>query len=185
MAFKPATIGFVMLAAVLGGLAFQLPVGWISDRVDRRIVLAILGICLALSAIALAHLPRTLAMILPAAAMLGGFMSTLYPVCVAHAHDRMPADRVVAVSGRLILVYGLGSMVGPLFGAILMNRFGIDGVLYLMAGAACVLAILAVGRSASSVSSPRLQRTFELLAPQAAARAHDPSGGSGQAARPE
>ena len=41
-----------------------------------------------------------------AAGLLGGFTSTLYPVCVAHAHDRMPADRVVAVSGRLILVSG-------------------------------------------------------------------------------
>ena len=47
-------------------------------------------------------------------------MSTLYPVCVAHAHDRMPADRVVAVSGRLILVSGLGSVLGPLIGASLM-----------------------------------------------------------------
>ena len=31
-------------------------------------------------------------------------MSTLYPVCVADALDRMPVDRVVAVSSRLILV---------------------------------------------------------------------------------
>ena len=37
-----------------------------------------------------------------------GFMSTLYPVCVANAHDQMPADQVVAVSGQLILVSGLG-----------------------------------------------------------------------------
>ena len=65
-------------------------------------------------------LPRSLPTILPAAVLLGGFMSTLYPVCVAHAHDRMPADRVVAVSGRLILVSGLGSVLGPLIGASLM-----------------------------------------------------------------
>ena len=99
-----ATIGLFMLAAVLGGLAFQVPVGRLSDRFDRLIVLSALGVGFAGTAVALVHLPRTLPVILPVAVLLGGFMSTLYPVCVAHAHDRMPADRIVAVSGRLILV---------------------------------------------------------------------------------
>ena len=79
-------------------------------------------------------------------------MSTLYPVCVADAHDRMPADRVVAVSGRLILVSGLGSVLGPLIGTSLMARFGIDGVFYLMAAAALLLALVAGGRSLVSAS---------------------------------
>jgi hypothetical protein len=72
-------------------------------------------LCLGFAGIAVivVHLPRSLPMVLLAAALLGGFMSTLYPVCVSHAHDRMPADRVVAVSGRLILLSGLGSVVGP------------------------------------------------------------------------
>src|SRR6516162_1116090 len=55
-----ATIGLVMLAAVFGGLAFQIPVGRLSDRLDRRIVLT--GLCLGLvgTSIALVYLPRTL-----------------------------------------------------------------------------------------------------------------------------
>ena len=108
-----ATIALFMLVAVLGGLAFQVPIGRLSDRFDRRIVLAALCVGFAGAAIALVLLPRSLPMVLPAAAVLGGFMSTLYPVCVAHPHDRMPADWVVPVSGRLILLSGLGSVVGP------------------------------------------------------------------------
>ena len=114
------TIALFMLVAVLGGFAFQIPVGRLSDRFDRRIVLAFLSLGFAGTAIVMVLLPRSLPTILPAAVLLGGFMSTLYPVCVAHAHDRMPADRVVAVSGRLILVSGLGSVLGPLIGASLM-----------------------------------------------------------------
>ena len=38
------TIALFMLVAVLGGLAFQIPVGRLSDRFDRRIVLAVLGL---------------------------------------------------------------------------------------------------------------------------------------------
>ena len=171
-------IGLFMLAAVLGGLFFQVPVGQLSDRIDRRAVLAALGVGFAAAAVALVHLPRTLPAILTAAALLGGFMSTFYPVCVAHAHDRMPADRVVAVSGRLILVNGIGSVFGPLIGMVVVAHFEIDGVFYMMATAALIMALIAAGRTFLSVSPPRLERPFKILAPQAAPLAHDPLGGS-------
>ena len=167
-----ATIALFMLVAVLGGLAFQVPVGWLSDRFDRRLVLAALGLGFAGLAVILVHLPRSLPVVLPPAALLGGFMSTLYPVCVSHAHDRMRADRVVAVSGRLILLSGLGSVVGPLIGAIVMARFKIDGVFYFMAAAALFLTFLAAGRSFTTTAPHHAERPFEILAPQAAALAH-------------
>jgi MFS family permease len=154
-----------MLAAVLGGLAFQIPAGRLSDRFDRRIVLAALSAGLAGAAVALVHLPRTLPVILPAAAMLGGFLSTLYPVCVADALDRMPADQVVAVSSRLILVTGLGSVLGPIIGMSVMERFAIDGVFYLIAATALLLALLAGGSSLGTASPTHHERPFEILAP--------------------
>ena len=167
------TIALFMLVAVLGGLAFQIPVGRLSDRFDRRVVLAFLSLGFAGTAIIMVFLPRSLSTILPAAVLLGGFMSTLYPVCVAHAHDRMPADRVVAVSGRLILVSGVGSVLGPLIGASVMQRFAIDGVFYFMAAAVLLLA-LAAGVGSLMVRSPeRLHAPFEILTPQAGPLAHD------------
>ncbi|MBV8524489.1 MAG: MFS transporter, partial [Acetobacteraceae bacterium] len=111
---EQATIALFMLVAVLGGLAFQIPVGRLSDRFDRRLVLAVLGLGFATVAVALVFLPHTRRVVFPLGALLGGFMSALYPVCVAHAHDLMPQDRVVEVSGRLILVSGIGSVLGPL-----------------------------------------------------------------------
>jgi MFS family permease len=175
---ETATIGVIMLAAVIGGLVFQVPVGHLSDRFDRRLVLIFLGLGLAGSAFAIVHLPHTLSMILPFAALFGGLMSTLYPVCVAHAHDRMPADRVVAVSSRLILLSGFGSVLGPLIGMNLMRRFEIDGLFYLMAAAALLLSVIAAARSMISASPAHLERTFDILAPQAAPLAHDPGGPS-------
>jgi MFS family permease len=175
------TIGHFMLAAVLGGLAFQVPVGRLSDRLDRRTVLAALSAGLAAVAIVIVQLPHVLSVVLPAAAVFGGLMSTLYPVCVAHAHDRMPTDRVVAVSGRLILAFGVGSVLGPLIGMSLLRRFDINGVFYMMAAAACLLTILAAGRMLISQSPPHLARTFRILAPQPTPLAHDP----GDAAHPQ
>jgi MFS family permease len=169
------TIALFMLVAVLGGFAFQIPVGRLSDRFDRRIVLALLSVGFAVTALVMVLVPRARYAILPAALLLGGFMSTLYPVCVAHAHDCMPADRVVAVSGRLILVSGVGSVLGPLIGASLMARFEIDGVFYFMTAAALLLAVVA-GLSGITPAPKHRDVPFEILAPQAGPLAHHPLG---------
>jgi MFS family permease len=175
-----AIIALFMLVVVLGGFAFQIPVGRLSDLFDRRIVLVLLSLGFAGTAIAMVLVPRAISTMLPAAILLGGFMSTLYPVCVAHAHDRMPADRVVAVSGRLILVSGLGSVLGPLIGASLMTHFEIDGVFYFMAAATLVLALVAgLGILATQPSLPT-RSPFRILTPQAGPLAHDPLDSSGE-----
>jgi len=167
------TIAIFMLFAVLGGLAFQIPIGRLSDQFDRRIVLSMLSFGFAATSIAVVNLPHSRPVILSAAALLGGFMSTLYPVCVANAHDQMPADQVVAVSGRLILVSGLGSILGPLVGTSVMARFSIDGVFYFMAAFGLLLALLAIARRLVTTPPTHQERTFEILAPQATPLAHD------------
>jgi MFS family permease len=97
----------------------------------------------------------------------------MYPVCVANAHDQMPADQVVAVSGQLVLVSGLGSILGPLIGASVMAHFSIDGVFYFMAAVGLLLALLAGARRLVTAPLAHQERTFEILAPQATPLAHD------------
>ncbi|MCK0198614.1 MFS transporter [Ancylobacter sp. 6x-1] len=161
------TIGLVMLTAVLGGLAFQIPVGWLSDRVDRRLLLAILAGGFAASAVGLVFAPRALEVVLPLAFVFGGQMSTLYPVCVAHALDHMAPGQMVSVSGRLILVSGVGSTIGPFTATWIMSHLDLNGVLYFMAAAAlivvCAALLLALRRSeAPVISAPAI-----VIAPQA------------------
>jgi MFS family permease len=174
------TIALFMLTAVLGGFAFQIPVGRLSDRFDRRIVLALLCLGFVINAIVMVHSPRSLSALLPEAALLGGFMSALYPVCVAHAYDRMPADRAVAVSGRLILVSGLGSVLGPMIGESLMMNFKIDGLFYFMAAAILLLALVAGFGSLMKRPMRQQETPFEFLTPQAGPLAHDPLESSGE-----
>jgi short subunit fatty acids transporter len=80
------------------------------------------------------------------------------------------------VSSRLILASGCGSVIGPLLGMSLLRRFDIDGVYYLMAAAALLLAMLAVGGSLTSAAPLHVARTFKILAPQPTPLAHDPAG---------
>ena len=80
-----------MALAIFGGLTLQIPVAQLSDRFDRRLVAGFVALAFA-----------GLALIVPVARshwfinswlLLGRFMSVIYPVCVAHANDRMPAER--------------------------------------------------------------------------------------------
>jgi MFS family permease len=171
-AIDRSTIALFMFVAVVGGLAFQVPVGRLSDRLDRRRVLAALALGFAVAAVALVLLPHTMPIVLTVAALLGGFLSALYPVCVALAHDAMPADRVVAVSGRLILVSGVGSVLGPLIGTRVMASFDIAGVLYFMAATALALALLAWSQSVREAPPPHEARPFDLVTPQASPLVH-------------
>ncbi|MCB4768430.1 MFS transporter [Ancylobacter sp. Lp-2] len=161
------TIGLVMLSAVLGGLAFQVPVGWLSDRIDRRMLLGVLALGFALAAVTLIFLPRQLNVVLPVAALLGGFMSTLYPVCVSHAMDNMAQEGAVSISGRLILMSGIGSTIGPLTGAWIMGSLNLRGVFYFMAASAALLGIVAVTRALARPPAPTVEAPFTVVAPQA------------------
>jgi MFS family permease len=80
----------------------------------------------------------------------------------------MRGERIVALSGRLILLFGLGSILGPLLGTAFVASFGISGVLYLIATVALLLALFAAARSLISAPAPHVQRTFEILTPHAA-----------------
>lgn len=70
---------------------------------------------------------------------------------------------------------GLGSVLGPIIGTSVMKRISIDGVFYLMAATAFLLALLAAGRTLVSASPIRHERPFEILAPQTAPLARDPA----------
>jgi len=154
-------ISSYMALAVFGGLLLQIPVAYLSDRFDRRLVAGLV-------ALAFAGLTQTIG---PAASthgffilwlLLGGFMSVIYPVCVAHANDRMPAEHAVSVSGRLILVSGIGSSVGPLLGSSVMSAFGIRGLFDYMAAAGALFAIFALMRI-FSVRPPVFKRRRPFL----------------------
>jgi MFS family permease len=158
-------ISSYMALAITGGLMMQIPIGKLSDAIDRRLVAAL--VALAFAGLALAIIPARGTPWFPAVwLLLGGFMSVIYPVCVAHANDRMPAERAVSVSGRLILISGVGSALGPLLGASAMSAFGVRGLLYFMAAVATLFAFFALARGIS-VRAPRFKRPrpFHLLPP--------------------
>ena len=100
----------------------QLPAGRLSDRTDRRYVLAGAAFGAALfGLIVFLVQPRAGLFVLPATAAYGAFAYTLYSIAVAHANDHARAEDFVKVSGGLLLLYGFGTIIGPLLAAALME----------------------------------------------------------------
>jgi MFS family permease len=157
------SVSAYIATAIFGGLAFQVPVGKLSDRFDRRLVAAgvATGLCTTALVLAVVQLPQ--AMIFIGTFVLGGFLTTIYPVCVAHANDRVSSSRIVAVSGQLILTNGIASFLGPIIGTAVMGVAGIEGVFAYMAVVAAIFAAVAIWRTVRVEGSVPKERPFVVL----------------------
>lgn len=132
------TVAWFMGVTILSGLMLQWPVGILSDRLDRRLVLAGLSLLASLaSLVIILAANRSMRLLLPAAAIYGGLAFTLYPVSVAHTNDRIENWEIIPASAALILCYGLGACLGPVAASgamVLLGPAGLYGFIALCAG---------------------------------------------------
>jgi len=114
-----------MAVTILGGAAFQWPVGHLSDRNDRRWVLlwvSLGGTATALAGYYLAFRSEVALVVL--GALYGGLSFTIYGLCVAHVNDLVDHARMLHVTGALLLLHGLGATAGPTLAGALMGALG-------------------------------------------------------------
>jgi MFS family permease len=115
-------IALMMSLVVLAGALAQMPVGRVSDRTDRRYVLAgASAFCGLIALVIFAAAPRNGTVVLAMTGAYGTLAYTLYSIAVAHANDHASPEDFVKVSGGLLLLYGFGTMVGPIMAAPLMD----------------------------------------------------------------
>ncbi|MGK7754962.1 MULTISPECIES: MFS transporter [unclassified Roseovarius] len=127
---------------ILAGAASQIPVGIASDRFDRRKVLIALAIvAIAADSLFLFAGIAQAATVLALSALFGATVFAMYPVIVAHANDHADPGAFIQVSGGLLLVYGIGSIIGPAGAGVLMTSFG-EAMLFSVTGAAHVFLVL-------------------------------------------
>lgn len=154
-------VAIFMAAAIFGGLLAQYPVGMISDRVDRRTVLATLTIMAALVGLLLLLVgTSSIPLLVLVAVLFGGLLFTSYPVAVAHTHDHFDATQVVTVSAALIVVYGLGAATGPLGASVLIAFIGPRGLFVFIAAVGLLFGIATYLRRGEDEVSVEAQEPF-------------------------
>ena len=117
-------IATLMTATIIGGAALQLPLGRLSDRLDRRQVLALAAAGAAIGALAMAFAGDHPGWLPAACFVFGGMAFALYPITVAHVVDRLAHEEILAGNAAVLLLHGLGAIAGPALGGVLMASGG-------------------------------------------------------------
>lgn len=143
------TVALFMNSAILGAALLQWPLGWLSDRMDRRKVMVMSSLAGSLSAFALAQFgAASTALLLGLAGLVGAFMIPMLGICVAHANDHAEPHQAVATNGGLLLLHGCGSVVGATLGAVMISLngpsslFDYIGAIYVVFAAVCLYRIM-------------------------------------------
>lgn len=111
----------------VNALFLQYPIGWLSDRMDRRILIIAIALVGGLGAMVSFLIPGNFGFILFSAAVVGGMSNPLYALLIAYANDYLDREDMAAASGGLLFINGLGAIAGPLLVGWVMDSFGVNG----------------------------------------------------------
>ncbi|OZG74420.1 MFS transporter [Hahella sp. CCB-MM4] len=158
----------MMAVVIVGGMCMQYPLGRISDRYDRRMVIAFLfGLTMVLATAfiwmnAIDNQWMTAVFIF----LFGGVMFSIYPISLSHACDELPPEQVINGNQGVLLSYSLGAMIGPMLAPWFMSVRGPMGVfVYFTTVSALIVVYLLWRRTVRSPVPIEAHNTFTATVP--------------------
>ena len=137
-----------------GALVLQYPIGWLSDRMDRR-KLIFGAASLGAASCALGWITGDNLWPLMAASFLAGGVTTpLYALFLAYTNDSLSAEVMPAASGGLVFTFGLGAIAGPLLTGWVMQGLGPFGFWLVLGGTFGAIAVYALYRMTQRAPVP-------------------------------
>ncbi len=141
------TTALFMALFIFGGAVLQWPVGKLSDRVDRRKLIAVMSLIsglLSLTVLFSSHL--SLAYFLASAALFGAFSFTVYPIALAYINDSTPDDRLIYASAGMLTAFSIGAVFGPILAASAIEILGYGSLFWYVAVVYVLYSVLVVLR---------------------------------------
>jgi MFS family permease len=159
-----AQISLFMGVAITGGMIFQWPIGRLSDRFDRRRVMiatTLLAAIFALAAVSFSTISETVLLVLTF--LFGGMTLPMYSLCIAHTNDHLEPGQMVAASGTLVLVGGIGACFGPFLVASLMSLTSADAFFVTLAGVHTAIGLFGLYRMSRRAAMPLEEQNPSVL----------------------
>ncbi|HUB84317.1 MAG TPA: MFS transporter [Rhizomicrobium sp.] len=158
-----------MMAFTLGGAIVQVPVGRLSDRMDRRFVIAGVSLLAAAGGVCLYFFGgHTHWLTLGLFGLFGMLSLPLYGLSVAHTNDRLPRGMFVEASATLLMINALASVIGPVVAAMVTARAGIASLfLYTAAIHVGLLTFTLIRLAAKATPAEETREPFEPVPEQA------------------
>jgi len=148
---EPGRVGVFMAASLVGSLASQYPLGYLSDRFPRRRVIFVVATGAVLVATLATFVDPESAWLFAVMATYGSLAFPMYSLAVSLINDFLPEHQLVAAAGGIVFVYGIGSIVGPLAASGLMAAIGPVGFLWSLAAFFVPVAVYAMVRILTAV----------------------------------
>jgi MFS family permease len=153
-------------AIYLGGLVLQYPIGWASDRMDRRTLIMGLSVVCALVMLVAALVALPFAALIVVALVLGGITNPVYALLIAYTNDFLSREQMAAASAGLIFLNGFGAIFGPTATGWMMETVGPRGFFLFIAILYIVLAGYALYRMTRR-AAPAVTGAFRTVTPTA------------------
>lgn len=161
-------ISIFVAAIYAGGLLLQFPIGWLSDRMDRRKLVLALSVAGTLVVVATVALQPGIMWLTVAGALIGGVANPVYGLLLAYTNDYLDQSDMAAASAGLLFINGLGSMAGPLITGWLMGLIGPDGFWVYMGVLMAALSAYAGWRMTRRAALPTAdQGNYAVVTPSA------------------
>jgi len=137
----------MLTAGYVGALLFQLPIGWLADRMNRYLLLILLivgGLVGALLLPAIVSLDRPF-MWLGLGLWIGLFTGT-YIVAMTIVGERFRGADLVAANASFGFLWGLGMLTGPFLSGTAMDIWDPDGFPGVLAAVTAIVLAIAIAR---------------------------------------
>ena len=157
-------------AMYVGGLALQYPVGWASDRIDRRMLIMGLSAAAAVVMLVAAAVPLPFPALIGVAVLLGGITNPVYALLIAYTNDFVPRDQMAGASAGLIFLNGFGAIFGPTATGWMMETVGPRGFFLFIGLLFVALAGYALYRMTRR-AAPQVSSAFRGVSPVASSLA--------------
>ena len=156
-----------MSIAIVTGALGQWPLGALSDVIDRRrVLIAVAAAAAGSGAFLFLFSAQSTLMMLVGGALYGAFAMPVFGLSAAHANDHAHNEDFVAVSGGLLLVYGVGAVGGPLLAPIFMDAIGAPALFAYTAGVHFVLVAFGLYRMTRRPGVPKSEQEPYIAVPR-------------------
>ena len=123
------------------GAASQWPLGWLSDKIDRRKVILLCCASVICICIVLTSFEFTSTILLILSALVGACTLPLYSLGVAQANDRLEPKQMISASGTIVLVFSVFAALGPFTMSYFLELFEMFGFMLYMGIVHLVIAV--------------------------------------------
>lgn len=144
---KAGEIAVFMAAVVGGGLVLNWPLGWLSDRIDRRYVVLLAALTIIGTSLVLGLRGQGIVTLVLAGGLMGGVTAVLYSLGVAHTNDFVGGVDAIAVGAGLLLAFGCGAIVGPPIASLAMDVIAAEALFAYTAAIGLALLVLTAYRT--------------------------------------